>query len=521
MNRHLSRALLTVVFVAALFPSVASASSGDGDIYGGESAPADAYPFMVALYEKANGPYDGHYCGGTLIAADWVLTAAHCVYYQNSQENLAIYAGSNDLTSGGVTSDIAELHMHPNFVRSTLENDLALIRTAEPLVDPQDLNAVIRPAEDGNPSYAAGTITTIAGWGENDEPPQHPMLLREVEVPLVDSGWCEDFHANRLFLFTSEKNICAGWPEGGKDACSGDSGGPLFVEDEEYGYIELGVVSWGTGCGDAGEPAVYTKLSAFTSWIAAVAFCQIEPTPEVLAMDTILGTPFNDNITGTAGDDLIAAAGGSDIVFAGEGDDIVCGGAGGDDLSGEGGDDMILGNAGADDLRGDGGNDFLHGGTGADRGYAGPGDDTVEGGFGNDQLWGEDGNDTLIGGSGQDQLFGGEGADTLSGKNHDDQLDGGPGDDVLSGDRGDDIVFGMEGADTLEGGNHDDALYGGDGDDIISGKRGRDRLFGELGDDQLFGGDGDDQIDGGDGTDLGEGGKGVDQCSAVESGTCD
>ncbi|MFO7191958.1 MAG: serine protease [Thermocrispum agreste] len=128
--------------------------------------------------------------------------------------------------------------------------DVAVLTLSKPVNE--ELATLAQP---GDPAYRPGTMATVLGWGltrEDGSPSDH---LRKVDVPVVGDADCQ-----RAYPEFYERNgmICAGFPEGGKDACTQDSGGPLVVDSKL-----IGVVSWGDGCARPGKPGVYARVSSF------------------------------------------------------------------------------------------------------------------------------------------------------------------------------------------------------------------------------------------------------------------
>ncbi len=398
---------------------------------GAEVDPPGSYPFVVALVlASESDAYRGFYCGGALIAAEWVLTAGHCV----AAGDFDVLVGRHDLSDDtqGERIGVSAVYRHPSYAFPV--NDLALVRLERAATAGSPI--ALATAADA-PLFAAGATATVAGWGltmgQPPGTPEDPTRLRKVNVPIVPDAGCTAIYPS---FFAASAMICAGdLVVGGVDACPGDSGGPLFVTGPS-GYLHVGIVSGGmdpNGCGVAGQPTFYTETAAHQEWIASVLSGQPLPEPPVPTCEgrpaTIVGTAGGEDLYGTPGDDVIAALEGDDRVYGRGGDDLICLGPGNDEAYGGPGGDFIGGEAGADLLGGNGGADRLSGGAGPD---------------------------TLLGGIGGDRLAGGSGADSLS---------GGPGSDTLLGEIGDDELYGQGGRDVLRGGAGIDTCH--TGEDVV------------------------------------------------------
>jgi len=250
-----------VVALAIAIPAVALPTEFTpqvGHIVGGVPANVGDFPYIVSLQRTSGG---SHFCGGSLLNANTVLTAGHCGVNQNAA-SLQIRVGSLDRTTGGVVSKVSKIIVHPKFSSSTLDSDVSIFKLVTPIPANGTIGYATLPVAGSDP--VAGELTTTAGWGTTSSGGGTlPTKLLKVDVPIVSRAECTTDYTG--FQPVTDTMICAAFPEGGKDSCQGDSGGPIV----DQAKILIGTVSWGQGCALAGKPGVYGRVSVLLDFINA------------------------------------------------------------------------------------------------------------------------------------------------------------------------------------------------------------------------------------------------------------
>lgn len=214
-------------------------------IVGGNNAGPGEFKFIAS--------WDGS-CGGSLIAPNMVLTAAHCAGIDGP-----LRIGSHLMSSGGVTRTVASQCSHPQYNDATTDNDYLILKLSQ-AVDTSKYPVVKLNNDASQPQD--DEMLTVIGFGATSEGGSGSSRLQKVQVPANPHSVC----AAQYQGVQRDIHLCAGFTSGGKDSCQGDSGGPIF-EMQGTTAVQVGVVSFGDGCARPNKSGVYARVSGAYDWI--------------------------------------------------------------------------------------------------------------------------------------------------------------------------------------------------------------------------------------------------------------
>lgn len=231
-------------------------------IVGGYITSIDKAPWtVVIIYDKVG--YNT-LCGGSIISRSKILSAAHCTYGYD-KEYFLIRAGSSRGYTGGQVREVDKIINHPNYRKDKFPNDLSILVLKKSL---QLSTSVAIIGIDKKPlALRDGTEIVAFGWGktcDDFDPKCNPSeILRTVKLPIIGNRRCRKMYKVHEKFFTIKNSmLCAGLRGGGRDTCSGDSGGPAI-----FNNTLVGIVSFGVGCAQPNSPGVYTRVAFFRNWI--------------------------------------------------------------------------------------------------------------------------------------------------------------------------------------------------------------------------------------------------------------
>ncbi|XP_073799291.1 chymotrypsin-like protease CTRL-1 isoform X1 [Danio rerio] len=265
--------LLVMCVRVSLSPSVCGRPNPNFNprIVGGVNATEGSWPWMVSLRKSGV-----HFCGGSLINNQWVLTAAHCISGKTTS-SMHVYLGKwrrYETDQNEITRTVIDIIPHPSYNNRTSDNDIALLQLSATV----QYTVYIKPIclADQNSNFPRGTRSWVTGWGRIgvsgtggisgrttvSVPLPAPGILQEVELQVYSNEKC----SKRCQGPITPNMICAGTRSGGKGTFYGDSGGPLMSKQCSV-WVQAGVVSHGYGCAQPKIPGVFIRVSEYKQWI--------------------------------------------------------------------------------------------------------------------------------------------------------------------------------------------------------------------------------------------------------------
>lgn len=262
-------ALAAALGLGVAVPVFAQEEPADGgtvepQVVGGDPVPDGKNRFVASIQDitSGNSAYRRHFCGGTLIDRDSVLTAAHCVETRTAAQ-LRVIVGRTKLDSSqGQVRSVRSIARHPRYVPEVSRRyDAAVLNLGSAV---RNIAPVDIPQSSSNGPETPGRLLTIAGWGNTikqgsnlSQPDSFPKRMQEAKVPVVS-----DDRAKKAYGSVYARRLMVAAGREGKDTCQGDSGGPMFLRKGDGRVLQVGITSFGRGCGLRGYPGVYAETNS-------------------------------------------------------------------------------------------------------------------------------------------------------------------------------------------------------------------------------------------------------------------
>ncbi|XP_075217848.1 transmembrane serine protease filzig [Lycorma delicatula] len=244
----------------------------NGRIVGGKGATFGEWPWQVLVREATwLGLFTKNKCGGVLITNRYVITAAHCQpgFLASLVAVFGEYDISGELESKrSVSKNVRRVIVHRQYDAATFENDIALLELDAPIQFDTHIVPICMPRDDED---FTGRMATVTGWGRLKYGGGVPSVLQEVHVPVMENTVCQEmFQTAGHTKSILNSFVCAGYANGQRDSCEGDSGGPLMVEREDGHWVLAGTVSHGIKCAAPYLPGVYMRTTYYKPWLQTI-----------------------------------------------------------------------------------------------------------------------------------------------------------------------------------------------------------------------------------------------------------
>ncbi|EDW16001.1 chymotrypsin-1 [Drosophila mojavensis] len=261
LQSSIGKPMGTVIDLDAYFEN--ADGSSQERVVGGYDVPDDEYvPYQVSMQFLTKSGKMRHFCGGSLIAPNRVLTAAHCVNGQNASR-ISVVAGIRDLNDdSGQRAQVQSYEMNENY-EELVTSDIAILKIDPPFeIDDKRVSTIDVSSSD---LVGADQEVMLTGWGSvfhfgTGPFAKYPNILQKLSYKTLDNAKCKE-----TMTQLTDTEICA-LERFGKGACNGDSGGPLVMANGDS-LKQVGVVSYGTAFCASNSPDVYTRVSMFNTWI--------------------------------------------------------------------------------------------------------------------------------------------------------------------------------------------------------------------------------------------------------------
>ncbi|KAJ8720279.1 hypothetical protein PYW07_012322 [Mythimna separata] len=235
----------------------------EGRIVGGSLAHLGQFPYQAGFVLRT--PSGGQaLSGGVLVSRNRILSAAHNFADSvSSVSALTVVLGSTTIFSGGTRLTPSRLVLHESYIANPVRNDLAMVSLATNVGTSNIIAPIALPSGAQLNENFVNNIAVASGWGKTNDigGVVANQQLHFVNLRVITNQECTQTYGNVV----QATNICTSG-EGGRNICTGDSGGPLAVNRNNRPIL-IGITSFGSIQCQTGRPSAYARVTSFISWI--------------------------------------------------------------------------------------------------------------------------------------------------------------------------------------------------------------------------------------------------------------